>query len=239
MPVIELSIMEPGPLKTVLFCEVTQLVRYWSKNRNNIEHPTYGKMVEKFWHELERTFVNLLTRASENNDKNFNIYDTQIELLCSLKNAPTHSRKNLRVKFSDPNEPKEEKSQIKINESEEDLIFLAELDRFVNNLCVVYLNKNAHQSSDKSVEFLNHLVTSFDSEELFIGIAKAYRDDADLFQFYDKCLKKWLLERPEAGGAIVQLVFSSLRYMNDINKNSVLNSLTEVRSRQSHREKII
>ncbi|XP_043272085.1 E3 ubiquitin-protein ligase listerin [Venturia canescens] len=228
MPVIELSITETGPLKTVLFCEVTQLVRYWSKNRNNAEYPMYGKIVEKFWRELETTFVNILKRMDEEYDKSLNINDTQIELLCSLKNAPTHSRKNLRVKFSDPNEPQEERSQIKPNESEEDLIFLAELDRFVNNLCVAYLNKNTHQSSYKNVEFLNHLVTSFESEQLFIGIAKAYRDDADLFQFYDKVLKNWLLDRPEARRASVQLVFSSLKYMDDTSKILVLKSLTEL-----------
>ena len=227
MPVIESCIIESGLGKSILFCEVTQLIRYWSKNRENPEYKAYNKLVEKFWHQLQVSFTNILTKINEDYEKSAKIHDTQIELLLNLKNAPTHSRRNLRVKF-EPDESVERKSEIKMKEFEDDEIFIAELDRFVNKLWAEYLKKKACQSSDKNIEFLHKLVSNFESEELFLGIAKAHRADSDLYEFYDQVLKQWLIDTPQACDSVINLIFSAIKYMEDAKKKCVLTSFIEV-----------
>lgn len=239
IPVIESCITELGQSKSILFCEVTQLLRYWSKNRSNAEYRAYANLMEKFWSELEAMFARLLVKMDESYDSNSNVHDAQIDLLLNLKNAPTHSRKNLRVKFSDPDDPVEPKCQPKTAELEDDKPFNEELHHFVNNLCVVYLNKNTSLPSDINVEFLIRLVSNFESEKLFTDVARVYRGDADLLEFYDKVLRIWLIEKTVSCEAVIQLMFTALKYMNDTEKNTVLKSVTELNDPSILRSAII
>uniref|UniRef100_V9IIV2 E3 ubiquitin-protein ligase listerin n=1 Tax=Apis cerana TaxID=7461 RepID=V9IIV2_APICE len=105
IPALEMCLKENNQMKQILFSEITHLIRYWSKNRYNHDYKSYSYLIEEFWKNLNILFTSLID-ASENSEI-FDISDTnnsQIEFLITLKTAPMHSRKNLKVKFCNTEE---------------------------------------------------------------------------------------------------------------------------------------
>ncbi|XP_076296975.1 E3 ubiquitin-protein ligase listerin [Lasioglossum baleicum] len=228
IPVIGTCLKENSPMKQILFCEIAQLVRYWSKNRGNEELRSYAYLMEQFWSELNR-LVDLLIDVSQNSGT-FDIPDTnnsQIEFLITLKTAPTHSRKNLKVKFPDPEDDiKLEVRAVATTEVDTDAEFLKELNNFVISLCVKYFDKITEQRTRKYVTYLNKLITCFESEKLFASLAES-KTQINFLSFYDQVLRVWLLEQSIESVHIVELIFNFITYMNDSEKDEVLRSLTK------------
>ncbi|XP_076655771.1 E3 ubiquitin-protein ligase listerin [Halictus rubicundus] len=229
IPVIETCLKENSPMKQILFCEIAQLVRYWSKNRGNQDLLSYTYLMEQFWSELNRLF-DLLIDFSQNSET-FDVPDTnnsQIEFLITLKTTPTHSRKNLKVKFPDPEEDvKLEVRAVATTEVDTDAEFLKELNNFVISLCIKYFDKITEQRTQKYVTYLNKLITCFESEKLFTSLTESLKTQINFLSFYDQVLRVWLLERSIESVHIVELIFNFITYMNDSEKNEVLKSLTE------------
>ncbi|XP_024938302.1 uncharacterized protein LOC107265048 isoform X2 [Cephus cinctus] len=227
---IEFCAKENTPIKSILFSQITQLVRYWSKNRDNPESKLYSYLVQEFWQYLELMFNKLMDDANENFDtiSTANIRNSQIDLLLTLKNAPVQSRKNLRVKFSDREKLVETLSQDSKSKAEDDMMFQKELNEFVNKICVTYYSKIDANSFRQNIGYLNKLMSNFESKDLFVALAKLYNADADLFDFYKDNLKDWLIEKPDEIETIIEFVFSLIRHMDSPGKNEVLTSLIEL-----------
>lgn len=231
MPVLEICLKENTGVKQILFCEITHLVRYWSKNRCNQDYKSYSHLVQEFWRELN-LLSNSLINASENSETS-NIPDTnnsQIEFLIALKTAPAHDRKNLKVKFCTSEKNVNVQSEMQNIELDTDTEFLTELNNFVNFLCIKYFSKITEQRAQKYVTYLNKLMTYFENEALSPNLSESQGTQIDFFKFYDQILRNWLLEESKETEHIVELIFNILKYMNASEKNEVLKSLTQVRS---------
>ncbi|KZC08965.1 E3 ubiquitin-protein ligase listerin [Dufourea novaeangliae] len=227
IPVLETCLKEKTQMKEILFREIIQLVRYWSKNRHNEDYKSYIHLIQRFWIELDSLF-NSLIDASQNSET-FNTPDTnnsQIEFLITLKTAPMHSRKNLKVKFSNPEEDTNVEPETPTTEVDTDTKFLAELNNFVNSLCIKYFDKISEQRTQKYVIHLNKLITCFESEKLFINLSESLKTQINFFSFYDQVLRQWLLEQSTETEHIVELIFNLIMYMNESEKEKVLKSLT-------------
>ncbi|XP_033336767.2 E3 ubiquitin-protein ligase listerin [Megalopta genalis] len=229
IPVIGTCLKENSPMKQILFCEIAQLVRYWSKNRQNENLKSYIYLMEQFWSELNSLF-DLLIDMSQNSET-FNVPDTnnsQIEFLIALKEVPTHSRKNLKVKFPDPEEGiKLELRAPTMDVNAEDPELLKELNNFVTYLCIKYFDKITEQRTQKYVTYLNKLITCFENEKLFTSLSESLKTQINFLSFYDQVLRVWLLEQSIETVHIVELIFNFVTYMNDSEKDEVLKSLTE------------
>lgn len=226
MPIIDLFLRDYTPIKKNMFIEVSQLIRYWSKNRDNDEYKSYSVLIKLFWNELDEIFKQLIDSTKENYDKNevSSIFNAQIKLLMSLKNSSVQVKKNLHVKFADCEDDFEPRETIKVTLNDNDDKFNDELVKFVTNVCINYLKDIQNQNR---IEYLNQLVSSFESKSLFIEIAKAQENDDNLLQFYNKNLKTWLDNKEIDTNSVVQLTFTLINYMNDNDKNLVLESLSE------------
>ncbi|XP_078036315.1 E3 ubiquitin-protein ligase listerin isoform X2 [Augochlora pura] len=228
IPVIGTCLKENNSMKQILFCEIAHLVRYWSKNRQNEDLKSYNFLMEQFWSELNSLF-DLLIDTSQNSET-FNVPDTnnsQIEFLITLKEAPAHSRKNLKVKFPDPEEDIKLELQVPTMEINADTEFLKELNNFVTCLCIKYFDKITEQRTQKYVTYLNKLITCFESEKLFTSLSESLKTQINFLSFYDQVLRVWLLEQSIETVHIVELIFNFVTYMNDSEKDEVLKSLTE------------
>ncbi|XP_076673514.1 E3 ubiquitin-protein ligase listerin [Andrena cerasifolii] len=229
MPVLEISLKENTAVKQILFCEITHLVRYWSKNRCNPDYKSYSHLVQEFWHQLN-LLSNSLINASENSET-VNIPDTnnaQIEFLIALKIAPAHDRKNLKVKFCTSEKNMKVQSEMQNIEFDIDTEFTTELNNFVNFLCIKYFSRITEQRAQKYVTYLNKLMTYFENDALFPNLSESQGTQIDFFKFYDEILRNWLLEESKETEHIVELIFNILKYMNASEKNEVLKSLTQL-----------
>lgn len=229
LPMIELCIKETTPIKPILFNQVSHLVRYWSKNRG-IDFKSYSHLVQQFWAQLAVLFNDLTDSTDENYNTAYisNLYSSQIDLLLSLKNMSAPSRKNLRVKFSDLDEPVEARCRVESVELDEDALFLTELNQFVNTLSTLCFDKINTRPSKQNIEYLGRLVSNFESKEIFTILTESCGADTDFLKFYEQTLKIWLTERSDQMETVIQLVFSLIKYMDEVGKNAVLDSLTKL-----------
>lgn len=226
MPIIETCITENISMRQICFTEITHLVRYWSKNRANEGYKVYALLMPQFWAELRLLFDKFTkdTTMSRNADAR----DAQIEFLLILKNAPDHTRKKLKVRFSEPNDFSMGQSEVKFTKADADTIFTAELYEFVNAICTIYFGKINDQHSTEYIGQLNKLLKDFASKELFVTLSESFKFDKDFFEFCDKNLRPLLLNNSDTIGQILDLTFYFITYASDIEKNKILNLLIEL-----------
>ncbi|KAK2580762.1 hypothetical protein KPH14_011385 [Odynerus spinipes] len=228
MPMIEMCLTENIIMKQILFCEVTQLLRYWSKNRCNEEYKSYPLLLAQFWTELKLLYQKLINMMQTSNLTSIvNRSNCQIEFLLNLKNTPNQRRKNLKVKFSETDQIMETQCPIQKVEIEVDTVFHTELCDFVYDFCVTCFNKINTDHFIEYTEYLNKLITYFECNELFTALSKSLRPDITLFEFYTETLQDWLKLPSGKEKHIVELIFKFIKYMSDTEKDKVLRSLTE------------
>lgn len=224
-----MCLKENNQMKQILFSEITHLIRYWSKNRYNHDYKSYSYLIQEFWKNLNILFASLVD--SSENSEIFDISDTnnsQIEFLITLKTAPMHTRKNLKVKFCNTEENIIIQSQIQNIENDADTEFLSELNNFVNCLCVKYFNQITEKREKKYIAYLNKLIICFESDELFKNLSEFLKTHINFLNFCNEILRDWLLEQSKETEHIIELIFNLMKYMNYSERNEILKSLTEV-----------
>ena len=215
-------------MKQMFFCEITHLVRYWSKNRYNKNCKSYICLMEEFWRNLDILFTSLINTGKSESDI-LDINNSQIEFLITLRTASVHGRKNLKVKFCNSEENIINQSQTQNVENDIDVEFLTELKNFVNSICVKYFNQITEKSEKKNIVYLNKLITYFESDDTFKNLFELLNTQINIFNFYNEILRSWLLEQPEEIEDIIELIFNLMKYMSHSEKNEILKSLTEVK----------
>lgn len=249
MPVIESCIHENQSMRSPFFCELTHLVRYWSRMSASPEQPdtaaTYGKLMKIFWFELIAIFNRLVDNSSDNYGiTTGSIVGSMAELLTYLRDAPGHSRRrNMRVKFSDSNTSSSNSSPSPVDSSvpttptsedgggggEENAGFLKELQQLVIKLCVSYFKRITDKPFKHKVINLVKIIAGHECKELFVALARTYDESASLLQFYNQNLKILMTTESEETEALVSFIFSIMSHMPDSEKGVVLESFKEVR----------
>lgn len=227
-----MCLKENSPMKQIFFCEITHLIRYWSKNRHNDDYKLYSCLIQEFWRNLDILFTSLLN-ANEKSET-FDTPDTnnsQIEFLNILRTAPEQCRKNLQVKFCNPEENVTTQSQIQNVENDTDIEFVTELNKFVSSLCIKYFNHIIGKREKQYVTYLNKLITCFESDELFKNLSDFLKTQINLLNFCNEILQNWLLERSKETEHIIELIFNLMKYMDHYEKNEILKSLIEVKDK--------
>lgn len=233
MPVIESCIYENQSMRSTFFCELSHLVRYWSKNCDKPEHSAYVKLMKIFWFDLIATFNRLVDNSNDSTAIS-SIVASMAELLMYLKNAPFHSRRNMKVKFSDSASESAEAPSSPLLASpttvsdEENAAFLIELQQLVNKLSVSYFKRITDKPFKHKVINLVKIISGHESKELFMALAKIYDENGSLLQFYNENLKILMTTENEETEALINLIFSIMSHMSDEEKNIVLQSFQEV-----------
>ncbi|XP_046741676.1 E3 ubiquitin-protein ligase listerin isoform X2 [Diprion similis] len=235
MPTLEWCLVEISPVKPLIFNQISQLIRYWSKNRSSADYKSYGHLVRQFWSTLENTLLNLIDTTEANFDSVYisNLYDSVLELLLSLKNTAVVTRKNLRVKFSDSNERAERSDEVlpKVKCPDEDTKYCTELAQLINKITSVYFDNISKNSSESAIMLTFYkLITNFESKDLFVTLTKSCGKDASFLDFYNETLKKWVIEKPEQTELLIMLLFSLIKYLDKSEKKTILASLSELQN---------
>ncbi|KAK1131911.1 hypothetical protein K0M31_016058 [Melipona bicolor] len=225
IPSLEICLKKSGPMKQMFFCEITHLVRYWSKNRHNKNYKSYICLIEEFWRNLDILFTSFIDASEKSESSILDINNSQIEFLITLRTAYVHGRKNLKVKFCNSEENIINQSQTQNVENDIDVEFLTELKNFVNSICVKYFNQIIEKSEKKYVIYLNKLITYFESDDK--NLFERLNMQINIFNFYNEILRSWLLEQPEEIEDIIELIFNLMKYVSYSEKNEILKSLTE------------
>ncbi|KAG7213022.1 hypothetical protein KM043_002357 [Ampulex compressa] len=228
MPVLEQCLKENVPIKKIFFCEVTHLIRYWSKNRENEEYKSYACLIQEFWVELKTLIESLVDLSDDSTTSQIlNINNSQIELLHNLKNAPVHIRKNLNVKFSDSEEKLE--TQIRTKSAEENASILELYDKtlkhwLLNNTVereetvqlifnlIKYLNDAEKNQVLKSLIELDDNIIIRNIVQC--GLSKNYRNDV--------VIKKWCSQDKTTGLLVDVASELALSKYSDWEKNKNL-----------------
>ncbi|XP_058790902.1 E3 ubiquitin-protein ligase listerin [Phymastichus coffea] len=235
MPLIESCLCENQSVRSIFFCELSHLLRYWSKNSNKSEYPTYVKLMKIFWFDLIAIFNRIVDNSNDNYGTTISSIVINIaELLMYLKNAPYHSRRNMKVKFSDsapesdiqPTSPS--LSLPTIVSDDDNAAFIKELQQFVIKLCVSYFKKIMDKPFEHKVINLVKIITGNESKELFTALAKAYDESGSLLQFYNQNLKTLMTIENEEIEALINLIFSIMSHMCNEEKKVVLQSFQEI-----------
>lgn len=233
MPIVETCMTEKNTVRQFCFVEITLLIRYWSKNRTNDGYKSYVTLMQEFWTELRSLYDKLDNAPQESTAMPHAVdtRDTVIELLLSLRNASDRTRKRLKVRFSavdtiDPATRSESRSEIKVIDANTDVVFNAELHKFVTALCMSYFQQINHQESVDYTVQLNKLMKHFTSKELFDELSKLFGHN--FFEFYSRTLKQLKSQDPEAKEQIVELLFYSFGYLTDEEKTELLQELVEL-----------
>lgn len=231
IPTLEWCLVDNFPNKPLLFNQTSQLIRYWSKNRNVTDYKSYSHLVQKFWTHLETKLLELINSAQENFDPVYiaNLDDSVLDFLLSLKNTSVINRKSLRVKFFDPNKQVETSEEISPKVVDADSIYLAELEELINKVISIHF-ANIQKDSSRSALLKNFykLVSNFESKNLFVTLVKSYSKETSLFDFYDKVLKNWLIEKSEHTELVIMLLFILMKYLDVSEMNAILASLIQV-----------
>ncbi|XP_014213334.1 E3 ubiquitin-protein ligase listerin [Copidosoma floridanum] len=233
MPVVESCLSESQTICPIFFCELAHLLRYWSKNSDSSDNAVYGRMMEIFWHDLAATFDRLIDKASESSATSA-IVSSMTDLLQYLKIAPEHSRRNMKVKFSDSKEAKSPPKDLALTpmsvdkSNTEAVAFLKELQQLITRLCVGYFRRITDQPLKHKVADLVRLVAGHESKGLFQQLAKTYDEDASLLQFYYKNLKIMLNSENGETEDLINLIFSIMSHMSEAEKQEVLQSFLEI-----------
>ncbi|KOX73030.1 E3 ubiquitin-protein ligase listerin [Melipona quadrifasciata] len=225
IPSLEICLKKSGPMKQMFFCEITHLVRYWSKNRHNKNYKSYICLIEEFWRNLDILFTSFIDASEKSESGILDINNSQIEFLITLRTANVHGRKNLKVKFCNSEENIINQSQTQNVENDTDVEFLTELKNFVNSICVKYFNQIIEKSEKKYVTYLNKLITYFESDDK--NLFERLNMQINIFNFCNEILRSWLLEQPEEIEDIIELIFNLMKYVSYSEKNEILKSLTE------------
>lgn len=233
MPVIESCFNNNNKtMRTIFFCELAHLLRYWRKNSDSPDYPVYNQMMKIYWYELTNIFNRLIDDTSESSTKS-DIVSSMAELLQYLKTAPCHGRRNMKVKFLDTSESQSsiQSSSLKIIQSVEEkntetVAFLNELQQFIVKICVGYFKRINENPLVHKIADLIKILSVHESKEIFEELAKTFDSNTNLLQFYNKNLK--ILLNGNDKEALISLIFSMMLYMLDTEKREVLYSFNDV-----------
>ncbi|KAL7296700.1 hypothetical protein TKK_0010114 [Trichogramma kaykai] len=235
-PVIRNCIYECTPFRSPFFCELSHLVRYWSKNKHNSDYPAYNELMNTFWSELMNIFDQLVDSAdTDYNTTVSDIIESIADLLNYLQIAPSHNRRNMKVKFSDTmNAPTSEKIQQSpaIICHNQDVEFSNDLQQLVTKLCVDYFKRINENPSKHKIINLIKIIHGHENEKLFVALSKSYDTDENLLQFYNQYLKPLMSLENEETNATIDFIFIIISYMDNIEKIQTLKSFTEVNNQR-------
>ncbi|XP_048513180.1 E3 ubiquitin-protein ligase listerin isoform X2 [Athalia rosae] len=229
VPALEWCLTKNSLIKQLLSNQITQLVCYWSKNREVADYKSYSYLVQQFWAELEAKLLDSLESTNLNFDAACisETHDSLIDLLLGLRNTSLVSRKHLRVKFFDPNE-KVEKDEVVPQVANDDALYHMELAQLINKIASVCFASIEEDSSGIFVQTFYKLVFNFGSKDLLDAVVQSDNTGTSLFSIYDKHLKQWLIEKPKHIGIIMKLLFSIIKYFDESEKNAVLASIAQI-----------
>lgn len=227
-------------VSAALFPELSVLIYHWSNNED------YAVLVQLFWDHLTSVILETLSPTEESCQSRPIcaewLLNTHLELCLCLQN-PKHkrSRQGLKVKFISPENNSEDESPETESSSETTLSMSNDfhtdkyLQTLVEVLSVAYMTKTEQYSDPIFLVYLEKLIRTFESKELFFSLLKVIvaediqtESNETLVQLYDATLQKWLQDEKVCSESVVRITFALLKFLTADGKNYILEGLCKV-----------
>lgn len=216
--------------------QIAGLVQSWSRNSDK------SKIFEKYltfffdltaeiFFEALKDDVEVTNLSEEAENEVVAITDKQLEFLHSLKNIPKPKKKS-QVKFvEEGTDSIKENSEAPESSVLCDEKYLKLLDYLVFKLAERYVEYiNLHRCK-KLFGNLYSLVSEFDTQNLFISLnekLKKTNSEATFYNIYQDLLEMWYKTADYNCKHVVDLIFLLFKYIEDEQKEKILENLTEV-----------
>lgn len=236
MVTIEWTLLEGHFATKIAFSQITNLIYYWSKNRNNSDTPLYNQIIKLFWSDLLTISSKFINDPNYDNDIQLKqqINTKLIEFLFQLKRNTTFKpKKQLKVQFSETPPPGEDLDNIMVDlvdgtavkMDNDDRTIICELNINVYGICKLYADK-VPNGGYVYLQHLYSLIQEFESVALFKFLVKEY-ELGSIYSLFEEVFNKWI-EMDGCGEVIVDLVFNLFKYLDEGQQVQVLKHFSEV-----------
>lgn len=201
-----------------IFSNIASLLGYWSKNSH--ENELYQQLLNRFWSELYQVLRNSL----ETCDNISNITHSHVDLFRNLKSHSQNDKaKGVKIKFIDSNETAPPTvNEDKIPSNSENSTFMKNLNQTVYKLCEIYTEQISSTLQIEFVDSLEILVKEYQSDELFLQLAK-WKDskETNICALYDT-FSSWLIEKDLRCESIIEIILVLYKYLKPSEKIDLL-----------------
>ncbi|GLV42170.1 Listerin E3 ubiquitin protein ligase 1 [Carabus blaptoides fortunei] len=238
VPTIDWCFTGENIVTKTLFTEISTLVQYWARNREDPNVSNYKQLMECFWTRLEDTIKSSVTGSEQNNDREKCIAttDKQIELLMSLKkNAVNRQKKHFKVKFISPEHKQETSDSVhdeSVHSTDSQCLYTKELNQLAYETCCLYLKLIRDHRRNELISALCLLVQHFNSVDLFQYLSTHMNEGSNkvhkLADIHTQIFLSFLRVKSTASESVVDLIFALYNYLSAEEKDTVLASLTKL-----------
>lgn len=225
--VIFWCIQSEGSYGKHIFHHIANLLSFWSRNAQAV--PLYQLLLQRFWSELYQVLEDSLETSTGNIGK---VTRSHVELTKSLKLISQAPKvKSVQIKFEDSLPASPSKTINQLDEADSPLPKVQQLNDLVHKLCSKYVERISLTREREFVESLEALVKEYQSEELFIYLAKSNNSD-HMHSLYDT-FSAWLCEEELHCESVVEIILVLYKYIKPSEKIDLLNRWIKVKSVQS------
>ncbi|EEZ97459.2 E3 ubiquitin-protein ligase listerin isoform X2 [Tribolium castaneum] len=219
LPLIEWSLRAEQVCYRTVFHQIALLVQYWNRNKNLAN---YSEYLALFWSNV----VTLVESVSKFEEENEDLVDRQIVFLQHLKTI-AKPKEQLKVKFEE-----EARSESHLEGATQiDASYNENLTLLVYTLLKTYVVQIEENKSKVLIPNVYAVVRLFESREFLVGLSRSLYQSDNLVTVYDK-LFEWLKSDELSCETLVDLAFILLNYVNDDEKNVILESFLQLSDRQ-------
>lgn len=202
-----------------VFNNIASLLGFWT--RNSKENELYQQLLNRFWSEIYQVLRNSL----ETSDNIASITRSHIDLIRNLKSHSQNDKvKIAKIKFNDSNEISSSLADENNTPSSsvEYSSFMKKLNETVYKLCGIYTERISDTLQIEFVESLEILVKEYQSEQLFLQLAK-WKDtnETNICSLYDT-FSSWLAEKELRCESIIEIILVLYKYLKPSEKIDLL-----------------
>ncbi|CAD0197171.1 unnamed protein product [Chrysodeixis includens] len=219
---------------------MTSLVKYWLKQSTEANNEKYDQLIRNFWQNIGSSVLTQIDKCSTDEKEIEKSIEGHILLLQTLKTAFTQdSKKQLNIKFDDdepsqrpPPSPAPAPAPAPSPAAACDTALAARyshcLHDCVHKICAHYAHTaQLTQLADPILTPLLTLLNDFDSENLFLAIARQFDVDS-VYKLYEKVLRSWLISDSMCSKSVVDIVFLAMKYMTEEEQDAMFASFDQV-----------
>lgn len=209
---------------------MANLLKYWLKQANEDNSDKYDQLIRNFWQNIGFTLTTQINKLPLNNEDIEKVMDAHILLLQTLKTSFTQElKKQHSIKFEADGRAAEALPAA-APRAPPALAprYRRDLHALVHQVCTEYFAfASSKQISNPVMSPLITLLVQFDSESLFLSVARRF-GCRSVYELYDKVLRSWLTGDTMRCKAVVDIVFMLMWHLTESEQDAVFDSFKQV-----------
>lgn len=223
-----------GPLRANLVkhsaVSMAALVKYWLKQAKKEDGEKYNQLVRNFWQNIGSTLQTQISKLSTDHKEIAYLVEGHTLFVKTLKTGFVQDAKcQHSISFDgDASHAIQQSVPTEQGDAASAQLYKHNLDSVVEQLCAAYFeHASTGRAGDAVLTPLVALLVEFDSESLFVAIARQF-DAHTPFGLYEKVLCAWLTDDSMRCRAVVDVVFLAMKHLGEEEQDAVFQSFERV-----------